>query len=65
MAKDADRQLLFDNLIKYCYKCLKYKTIIDKIQKGLIGKTWNFADNKLVVEESKSQVFDPKEVPFK
>ena len=47
MSNDSDRQLLFDRLIKYCFGCLKHKTIIDKIQKGLIGYTWKFSEKKL------------------
>ena len=47
MNNDSDRQLLFDRLIKYCFACAKHHTIIDKIQKGLVGYNWRFSEKKL------------------
>lgn len=47
MSKDSQRQLIFDYLITYCFRCRKYKTIIDKIQKGLVGYTWSFSEKML------------------
>ena len=47
MANDSQRQLLFDRLLKYCYACQKFNTIIDKVEKGLIGYNWSFSEKLL------------------
>lgn len=46
-SSEADRALLFDNLIKFTRTVNKYDKIIDKIEKGLIGKVWSFSEKKL------------------
>lgn len=47
ISNDVQRGLLFDYLIKYTTKCSKYDKIIDKIEKGLIDKTWSFSEKML------------------